>query len=76
MTSKGVTESVSEPLIAAGDPSWDAPAKLGIRGRDIVLVAAAWAVLAGCIFFPMLHMAALGAAALVVSVIEIARQEG
>ena len=76
MTSKGVTESVFESLVAAGDQSWDASAKLGIRGRDVVLVAAAWAVLAGCIFFPMLHMAALGAAVLVVSVIEIARREG
>jgi hypothetical protein len=75
MASKGVTESVFETLIADGGQSWDFPARPGIRGRDVVLVAAAWTVLAGCIFFPTLHMAALGAAALVVSVIETGRQD-
>lgn len=75
MAGKGVTEFVFESLIADGGQNWDVPARLGIRGRDVVLVAAAWAALAGCILFPTLHLAALGAAALVVSVIEIGKED-
>ncbi|UTD29919.1 hypothetical protein DB459_26420 [Bradyrhizobium sp. WD16] len=71
MASKGATVSTLETLIADGDKGWDAPVGLGVRGRDVVLVVLAWAVLAGFLLFPALQVAALGASALVASAVDL-----
>lgn len=73
MIGQGATVFI-ESLVASGDQSLDVAARPGIRGRDVVMVAMAWAVLTGFTMFPAVQMAVLGVSALVVSVIDIARQ--
>jgi hypothetical protein len=74
MASKGATVSTFESLVADGDRSWDVPARLDLRARHVLLIAAAWSVLVGCILFPALQLAVLGTSALVASLIETARE--